>query len=202
MMDSKAMLKDALGAVRQRMKAHGFSAKGTSFHRKNEEGNTELISVQKSVKSSSEVSEVTVNYGVYSARVGNGLGDDPSSALDVAQAHWRKRLTREGREQWLVVRATDSAEEAARLLVDAVDSVLSELNEQSSDERLRDVWLTGASPGIGAMQRLLFLAIILKDLGPSEDLSRVVAELRTLVSGGVHAGLVERQLSMAGVQVP
>jgi hypothetical protein len=45
----------------------------------------------------SSSTEMTVNYGVYSARIGSRLEEDPSSALDVMKAHWRKRLTEGGR---------------------------------------------------------------------------------------------------------
>jgi hypothetical protein len=199
-MDSKDVLKEALVVVRQGLKVRGLAAKGTTYFRRIDGGNTEVVSVQKSTKSSSIESLVTLNYGAYSARVGGKLGDDASSSLDVAKTHWRKRLSQGGREQWLSVKAADLADETAKLILSAVDGALQELNEQSTDEKLRDTWLAGLSPGIGAMQRLLFLAILVKDLGPAERLPTVIAELRQLVSGSVHEGLVERQLAMIGVQ--
>jgi len=199
-MDSKSVLKGALTVVRQTLKARGFAAKGTRFHRRTESGNTEILSFQKSVKSTSSEVLLTINYGVYSACVGTKLGDDPSASLHVEEAHWRKRLRESGREKWLLVKATDSVNECAKAILSALDGVLLELHAHAENEQLRDTWLAGQSPGIGRMQRLLFLAILVKQLGPADRLRDVVAELRQLVSGSVHAGLVDRQLKMAGIQ--
>ena len=201
-MESGAVLKDALVVVRQALKARGFSAKGTTFHRKTDDGNTVVLSVQKSVKSSPAEAEVTLNFGVYSARLGSKLQDESSSALDVTKAHWRKRLREGGREKWLHVKATDPADIAGRrVILDAVEGVLPELLEHASDEALRNEWLSGSSPGLTDMQRLLFAAILVNEIGPDERLNAVVGELRGLVAGSVHQGLVEGRLARAGVRV-
>jgi len=150
------VLKAALVEVRRALKQRGFSAKGTIFYRRADDGNTVVLSAQKSVKSSPANAEVTLNYGVYSARLGDRLQDDPSSALDVTKAHWRKRLAEGGREKWLHVRATDSAAGAGKVILDTVEGVLLALLEHASDEALRDEWLSGSSPGLTDMQRLLF----------------------------------------------
>jgi hypothetical protein len=112
-MNSSAVLKDALIAVRRALKERGFSVNGMTFHRKMNDGNTIVLSLQKSVKSSPAETEVTLNYGVYSTRVGSRLQEDPSGALDVSQAHRRKRLTEGEREKWLRVKAADSPDETA-----------------------------------------------------------------------------------------
>ncbi len=51
------------------------------------------------------------------------------------------------------------------------------------------------------MQRLLFLALLLKKTGPAEHLESVVEELRGKVKGTVHAGLVNYNLEKAGIRV-
>jgi hypothetical protein len=69
MRDSGSVLHAALAVVKRTLKERGFSAKGTRFYRRAESGNTVLLAVQKSKKSSSAESQVTLNYGVYSARI-------------------------------------------------------------------------------------------------------------------------------------
>ena len=51
------------------------------------------------------------------------------------------------------------------------------------------------------MQRLLFLAIVLNEIGPSERLGGVVRELRDLVSGSVYEALMDGRLAREGVRV-
>jgi hypothetical protein len=198
--ESGPPLKAALVMARRALKERGFSAKGTTFYRKCQTGNTVVLSVQKSVKSSSADAQVTINYGVYSQRIGGRLQDDASSALDVSKAHWRKRLSEGGREKWLRVKSEDSPEVIGRIILGAAEDVLTELAQTASDEALRGVWLSGSSPGIGNMQRLLFLAILINEIGPADRLKGVVADLRSLVSGSAHERLVEGRLARAGVQ--
>lgn len=92
-------------------------------------------------------------------------------------------------------------EETARVILGVVEEVLSELVEQSTDEALRNVAPSGTSPGIVNMQRLLFLAIVLNEIGPSERLGGVVRELRDLVSGSVYEALMDGRLAREGVRV-
>jgi hypothetical protein len=99
------------------------------------------------------------------------------------------------------VKVTDSVEESATIIRGALEGVLAELVEHSTDEALRSEWLSGSSPGIGNMQRLLFGAILVNEIGPSEKLGGVIRELRGLVSGSVHEGLVEGRLARASVRV-
>jgi hypothetical protein len=201
-MESDSVFKGALVELRRTLKERGFSAKGTTFYRKAADGNTVVLSMQRSVKSTPAETKVTINYGVYSARIGRKLQEDASSARDVSKVHWRKRLAEGGKEKWLDVKFTDSPDDSARVILGALEGILGELAEHSSDEALRSDWLLGRSPGCTSMQRLVFLAILLSEIGPSERLEDVVKKLRSKVAGSVHEGLVERQLATAGVKVP
>ena len=200
-MDSPSVLREALAILRRTLKARGFLAKGSTFHQTPAHGNTVLISVQKSAKSSGADTLVTLNYGVYSARLGRRLRDEPGAAFDVMNAHWRKRLAEGGRERWLHVTATDTAEVAAQFILASVEGVLPELFEHSSDEALRDEWLAGSSSGLTDMQRLLFATILVGEIGPAQRLEEVLGELRRLVIGTVQEGLIERRLANAGVRL-
>jgi hypothetical protein len=199
-MASADVLKEALAGVRRTLRENGFSAKGTTFHRKASDGNTMLMSIQRSVESNAAETLVTVNYGVYSARIGKKRQDEASAALNVWEAHWRERLSEGGAEKWMHVESTDSPPEIGMALVRAVNGVLPDLLAHSTDEALRDEWLSGRSPGLGKMQRLLFLAILVHEIGPREKLGGVLAELRKTVEGGIHERLVEFDLALAGVR--
>src|SRR5690349_11088765 len=122
-MESDAVLKEALVRLRRELKERGFRSRGTAFHRRTPDGNVIILSIQRSSKSTRVKSEVTLNYGVYSTLVGNKLQDDPSSAMDIANAHWRKRFSEGGREKWFSVVAEDSPDSCARMLLDAAESV-------------------------------------------------------------------------------
>lgn len=201
MRDSGLVLKEALVVVKRALKERGFSARRTTFYRRTEGGNTVVLSVQRGVKSSAAETEVALNYGVYSARIGERLQEDPSCALDVWRAHWRRRLTERGREKWLKIKATGSPEESAKAILSALEAVLPELVEHSTDEALCNEWLAGSSPGLVEMKRLLYLTILVNEIGPAEKLGGLLGELRRSVSGGVHEKLIESQLAMAGVRV-
>jgi hypothetical protein len=200
MTDSGAVFKEALVAVRRALKLRGFAAKGSTFYKKVDGGNTLVVSVQKATKSSRAETEMTINFGVYNSRIGTKLQDDSSAALDVWRAHWRERVMENGREKWLRVSAGDSAEVVARTMLDALERVLPELHARSTDESLRDEWLSRSSPGITNRQRLILLSILINEIGPADKLAGVVEELRNLVAGTVHEGLVERELAAAGVR--
>jgi hypothetical protein len=200
-MDSGSVLRAALVVMRKALKGRGFSAKGPTFHRRVADGNVIGLAVQRSVKSTAAEAEVTLNYGVYSARIGSRLQEDPSSALDLGSAHWQRRLRENGREKWLHVKSVDSPDEVARMLLNAVETLLPDLLDHSTDEALRSDWLSGSAPGLTAMQRLLFGAILVNEIGPADRLRDTVEELRRLVAGSVHQGLVEGQLERAGVRL-
>jgi hypothetical protein len=195
--NSDSVLKEALAPLRRTLKAKGFSAKGRRFYRTCNTGNTLLVSVQKSMASSSSESLFTINYGVYCARIGSKLAERASAALDVFSAHWRKRIADAGREVWMRVKSTDSADELANAIIRALGPVLTDLDEHGTDEALRTEWLSGRSPGLVNTQRLLFLAILINEIGPPDKLDSVVRELRSIVKGTIHEKLMERRLANA-----
>lgn len=199
-MDSRAVLKEALVRLRRTLKGQGFQAKSATFFRHNAEGNTILISAQKSTTSTPRESLVVINYGVYSRVIGARLSGDTSAVIDVAKAHWSRRFGEGGREKWFSVGAADSPDDCAYRLAVAVESLLPELVAHSVDVALLEEWLSGKSPGLTNMQRLLYAAVLLDEIGPFEKLVGIVSELRALVAGTMHQDLVERMLEMANVR--
>jgi hypothetical protein len=200
-MDVRVEFRDALAILRRSLRAQGFAGKGAAFHRAAASGNVETISIQKSTKSSGAELLIAINYGVYSARIGGCLGEDVSLSRDVFSAHFRKRVSENGRELWLHVTAKDSAGSIAELLLGAIKTALADLVEHSTDEALRDTWLSGTSPGIVNTRKLLFLSILLNTIGPADRLPDVVKELRKSVENSIHSALVEQQLARAGILV-
>jgi len=200
-MRSGTVLEEAIKLLKPDLKQRGFSPKGKlSFVKKAKSGgNTELLQFQRSQESTAEMTLVTINYGIHSARIAAALHEDGSASTDVTCAHWRKRIRKEGKEHWITVWHSDDPHSIYRILEQASSEVIDELDRHSSDEALRDVWLSGAGPGIVKMSRLLHLAILLRDLGPEEQLPGVISALRKLVSGSVHEGRIERQLGQIGL---
>jgi hypothetical protein len=193
--------KDTLILLQQELKERGFSAKGTNFHRVAASGNWLVVSLQQSVKSDDVASIVTLNYGVYSKRLLSKVdGVQKPRTWDASGAHWRKRLREDGREKWLHLPTSLAPLQATRELLVAFDAAITELSSHASDESLRDEWLTGAASGITAMQRLLYLAVLLNEIGPTERLAETVAELRALVSTTGTGAIVEQRLATAGIK--
>jgi len=197
-MTSAAVLAQALASAKRTFAARGFAGTKTKLFWVVEGGNTLTVALQSSARSSSAERLVTLNYGVYSARIGAKLQeDDESAARDVSSAHWCKRLCEQGQERWLSVKATDSVVGVTERVVAAFEGILPDLLAHSKDEALRDAWLAGAGPGLTAMQRLLYAAILVHELGPRDRLDGVLAELRGRVSGTMHEGTIERRLARA-----
>ncbi|HEX4826008.1 MAG TPA: DUF4304 domain-containing protein [Candidatus Polarisedimenticolaceae bacterium] len=175
----------------------GFSHRGTTFFRKHDDGNTLLLSLQKSTKSLASETLVTINYGVYSARVGGRVKGSIQPAPDIWEAHWRRRLSEGKSEKWLRIESAATPEEVAGILLEAAAGVLFELEQRSSDEELRDEWLVGTSPGLTEMQRLVYLAILVSEIGPVDRLDDVWCQVRS----NTHRDAIERQLAELGIRL-
>jgi hypothetical protein len=127
------------------------------------------------------------------------MREDASAATDVRRAHWRRRIKEDGVERWIAVSGADDGARIARVLMTASTAALEDLENHASDEALRDERLAGSSPGLVETQRLLYLAVLLRDIGPDPQVPGVVATLRNRVSGTVHEGRIERQLGGLGL---
>ncbi len=180
--------------LKNELKRRGYSAKGSTFARLHPSGNSLLIASQRSTKSTHLETLVTLNYGVYSAQIGRWLEDEPTAARDITRAHWRRRIRESGREKWIRIASESSNEDASRELLEQLSLAATDLENHGSDENLRDDWLVGVSPGLTEIERLLYLAILLHQIGPRDRLAEVLAALRSLVEGRPQEGIVRRQL--------
>ena len=173
----------------------GFSRRSAVFFRM-QGGNWAVIELQKSQRTSSDVVVFTVNVGVVSSRLAHFSSaplknDRPPQS---SEWHWRQRLgfLLAGQDKWWTIGPRISPEQVSREIEDALELALPEVEKYVQDEALRDVWLTGSSPGLTDVQRLRNLAVLLKALGPAGRLSAVLEDLRRL--SRANAVLLERKL--------
>jgi hypothetical protein len=145
-----------------------------------------------------EESKITLNYGVYCGIVADAMAER-IKAPTVWDTHWRERLSHAGRERWIVVAESTSVSECAMEFSSAIEEVLPDLLKHGSNEVLRDVWLSGRSPGLVDVRRLLYLTLLMKELGPRERLGEVIHDLRVVAARTGALGQIERRLVDAGL---
>lgn len=185
-------------------KRRAFYRDATAGYRDAADRNVVMFDLQPNKWSTASEVQVTINYGVRSTRVARVLDTDQLGVPAVSECHWRDRITGEdGRERWLTISADDEPEvRAAEWLAIISEQVIPELEKHATDESLRDVWMTGRGSGLTQSQRLLYLVLMLRDLGPQERLTPVVEELWALAAGTTREGVVSRQLARLGLDKP
>jgi len=194
---SAGVVSAAITLLGKELRRCGFARTRGAFTKRSVEGNLLVVAIQRSSKSSRARSLVTINYGVYSAHVASALRRDVKTTA--TDAHWWRRLSDGNQERWLPVLATDSAPATAKCILSALGTVLPDLQAHATDSSLRDEWLAGSSPGLTNMERLLFLAVLLKKVGPADALTEVLRELEDGVASGRHPRWVQDALVNAGV---
>ena len=175
----KKLVADELRAT---FKAHGFRAKGLTFHRQVAD-NFGIIQLQKSRNSTAGIVEFTINLGVFSGRVQRTLSEcmwmpEVTGVPTEPVCHLRKRvgsLLPEARDVWWSIRAgADVAELGATIRSVLELQAFPFLEPRISDEGLRDHWLQRAPRG----PQGLALAVLTRDLGPRELLAPLLERLR------------------------
>jgi hypothetical protein len=181
-----------------RLRNDGFRRRGNSFCRRGEDGNYEILEVQKSSDSTPEKIVFTINLGTFLARLGHYFParQDPPS---IADCHWRERLgfvLPGDEDRWWSIEQSADVPELADALCDAIqDYGLPALERFSKDESLRDLWLSGCAPNLTDMQRLMHLSALLTEMGATEALPSILGALREISSGQPYEGIVRRHLS-------
>jgi hypothetical protein len=198
MAKARDMIHNSLSRNKPYMREQGYSAKGNVFHRTTADGNSCLIQVQTSVKSLPSLALFTINYGAYSSRIGRFFGDDESAARDVTRAHWRTRIRDGRRDTWIQVASDAALDAIADELLARLKSIQVDLEKHCSDDVLRDEWMSGRSPGLTDLERLLYLSVLLKEIGPISELPNVASTLKSRF-GESHAGLLQRHFTTLGI---
>jgi hypothetical protein len=189
--------KDVTRRLGVSLRAAGFRRRASAFHREDESGNQQIIELQRSARSEEDQVVFTVNVGTFLKRLASFFParHDPPSTTD---CHWSDRLgfLLPGREDrwWAVDADTDVAELADALTEAIVDYAIPVLVRYSSEEQLRDLWLSGQASNLTDVQRLMHLSVLLDAIGPREELQKVVGELSAVSAGRPTAGVVQRHL--------
>ena len=160
-------------------------------------GNWALIEFQKSQKTNADAVVFTVNVGVVSERLARffSIPLKPNQLPEASDWHWRQRLgflMPESQDKWWTLKPSTRIEEVSREIEAALEMALPEIEKHLQDESLRDLWLTGRSPGLTEVQRLKNLAVLVKALGPENRVAPILDELRRV--SRANAVLLEQKL--------
>ncbi len=172
------------------LKSKGFRRDGDYFWRWRPEGfqDSELCQIlhfQRGKWNTKERCEFTIDLEIFSRRVYRLLQNEEFVGRfpKPSKYGWQfgKRLTRllPGEpEQWWTIESEEQIPELVGVLIPALEHyALPEFEKYDSDRALRDLWLSEIAPGISEGERLVFLAFLLLELGPDEDLAPVLARL-------------------------
>jgi hypothetical protein len=151
----------------------------------------QLVSFQKSTKSTRDQVAFAVNLGVASRRLLTVDGKEPAK-LRLDDCHWWDRMSsRNGVETWRTVVDDVTAAQAADEVVAALQvHDLPQLDQLGADRALCSLWLSDRSPGLTDTQRLLNLVALLRAVGPAEDLKRVLEEVERKVQANPRSSLL------------
>jgi hypothetical protein len=167
----------------------GFVQKGMLFWREVNDV-WQLVGFQKSVNSNRDETSFTVNLSVSSKRIRQFGGQPEKPHPD--EYHWNQRLgflMPQNDDVWWTVSAT-STEVMAEVVRLLGQYGLPELERLSSDVGLRDLWLTGQSPGLTEESRLICLSTLVALLGPAEKLPSLKEQMQDIVDRRPTVGLV------------
>jgi hypothetical protein len=176
------------------LEGHGFARAKRSFWTQSE-NNVGIIDVRKSSKSTTDRATFTMNVGMWSARIGRFVtGRLKSHPPGIDDCHWRERIgfllpAREDR-WWTIGESDDPATVAGQLSPIFNDVAVPAVIAHLQDEALRDEWLAGNSAGLTDVQRLMYLTILLQEIGPRDALRGVIAELKMKTQGRATDALV------------
>jgi hypothetical protein len=174
----------------------GFRRRGQRFHLRGGD-NWALVEFQKSTKSTREATIFTVNLGVALGRLLTFAGVDTARPPSIDQCHWSERigfLVGSRDKWWTIDQATDVGALDEELRREIVDRGVPEIKRLLSEEALKILWLEGRSPGLTDIQRLKHLSVLLKALGPAEQLEPTLRRLEDLSAGKPTAGMVKHHI--------
>jgi hypothetical protein len=169
------------------LKDYGYCRRGNSFYLFRD-SNCGLINFQKSVASRKDRLILTINLGVASSRLLESLSAKHRGLnLSIADCHWTNRignlqLSRHDK-WWTISRETHQGDLGAEIVKCLMEFAVPEIEKHLSDEALRDLWISGTAPGLTDFQRLVYLSLLLKTIGPNDLLQKTVQEMRLISDG-------------------
>lgn len=177
----RMMLKSIIGPG---LKNHGFQIQNNSFF-KTIGKNVGIVDFQKSNNKEIDKLSFTVNIGVVSYNLLKFTNQvEEIRKLDIWDAQWNVRLGQlmpEKKDTWWAIHESTNVEQLGRDLLDVIENLaLPEINKYIRDDALRDLWLSGKSPSLTDLQRLMYLSYFLKTIGPIELLGKTTQELERI----------------------
>jgi hypothetical protein len=185
-MNPKAIFRDlVVRIIAPELQALNYKRSNSNFILTSQNTNTGVINFQKSTKSTSELIIFTVNIGVCSSRLITFFNHQRRS-LDIWDCQLRLRLgwlMEEKGDLWWNIDSNTDADVLGRTICDSILAFgVNEIVTYISDSALRDLWVTGRSPGLTKIERLMYLSVLLKDLGPVDILQQIIQEMEVLSS--------------------
>jgi hypothetical protein len=183
LLPSQLFAKILSGWVAPILASHGWVRKKQFFFKK--QGDSwGVISFQKSSKTNKDEIVFTINLAVISGTLQKFFSARTIEEPSLTDSHWRCRigaLLAENLDKWWVISNATSLEELKNELSSCLTNVaVPQIEKYLDDSALRDLWLKGYSPGLTEFQRLRYLSVLLKTIGPIDSLQIVLQKLKQL----------------------
>jgi hypothetical protein len=111
---------------------------------------------------------------------------------------WRQRLgflMPNHRDEWWSIEAATSIESLGKRICESLENLaIPEIDRYIQDQALRDLWLSGHSPGLTNFQRLMNLSVLMKALGPQTKAELIVRELLDAAKGKPTASIAHAHI--------
>ncbi len=176
--------------IRPLLSLHGYKRYGNTYLLYKDEI-WRLINFQKSTKSTRHEVLFTINLGISSQLLYN-FYNETIKRPKIEDCHFRERigfLLPQHKDKWWTINANSNLVDLNEEIFSSTEHyIVPELEKYSSNSNLRDLWISGRSPGLTDFKRLMNLMILLKEIGPTEMLEQVIEELR-LDAQGTPAGI-------------
>lgn len=141
-----------------------------------------MINLQKRTGSTRQFVRFTINLGIFSERISSPFRAPSGGPPSIWICHVRERigfLLPVRQDCWWEIDACTSVDALADEIKGHLMKVaVPEISRYVSDEALRDLWLSGRSPGETDLMRLRYLAVLLNRIGPEEHLEPTLEALR------------------------
>ena len=174
-----------------------FLRKGNCFYRRLS-NNWGLIDFQKSRKSTKDEIIFTINIGISSGILMNFFSPDLASkkpSIDACQ--WRQRigfLLPNRDDKWWMLTESSKNLVLDEIMRHLINLGIPTVNSHLSDAQLCKEWLSGISPGITDIQRLLNLAVLAKKTEEDVNLNKIISELKQKSHGKSSEFMVNQHL--------
>jgi len=175
--------KELINLVDSFLGKKGFLRNGSCFYIKNNK-NWGLIDFQKSKNNTDDEIKFTINIGIYSSALFEFFSpDSPEKKPSIEDCHWRMRLgflLPNNKDLWWIIRKGQSLDSLASELMTYIENLaIPMMMEHISDEKLLNEWLSGKSPGLTDIQRLINLSSLLKIAKMENALHKIIKELES-----------------------